>query len=367
MRKASRSIETVYNGVKFKSRTEARWAYLFDRLSVPWTYEPEGYELPSGEKYLPDFKIEVVRKAYDHILEKCTCFVEIKPDRASPVVWKNSLLETDYPKTAEFAKNSDLDVILIEGPPKHKTDCFPYFSANTWGQTKFKPKLMGFWQPIFGYHMQYFDVTPITNFEDPGIFDAAKKRDFLASDGDRPDHVAQNYTEAKIALWLVQTSKAEKAAAEKRIEAFTWANLAALNGHSDTQFRLGKRYLDANRMDMDKQGVTWIEAAAHQGHSDAQLFLANWYKENVRYVSPSRRAEEMEKANFWAETAADNGEAEAFFLLGEFAYNGTGRPEDKDFAYISYRKSLELGYKEAWFALSAGWGIDEEPPEGLVS
>lgn len=48
------SIETVYNGYKFRSRLEARWAVFFDHLDIKWFYEHEGYETPHG-RYLPDF------------------------------------------------------------------------------------------------------------------------------------------------------------------------------------------------------------------------------------------------------------------------------------------------------------------------
>lgn len=48
------AIPTEYNGVTFRSRTEARWAVFLDALNLSWKYEAEGYELPSGP-YLPDF------------------------------------------------------------------------------------------------------------------------------------------------------------------------------------------------------------------------------------------------------------------------------------------------------------------------
>lgn len=48
------AIPTTYNGVTFRSRTEARWAVFFDQLDIPWDYEPEGYQLKAGW-YAPDF------------------------------------------------------------------------------------------------------------------------------------------------------------------------------------------------------------------------------------------------------------------------------------------------------------------------
>ena len=47
-------IETRYNGYRFRSRLEARWAVFFDHLGIKYEYEKEGFELPSG-RYLPDF------------------------------------------------------------------------------------------------------------------------------------------------------------------------------------------------------------------------------------------------------------------------------------------------------------------------
>ena len=49
-----KAIETLYRGIKYRSRTEARWALYLDELRVPYSYEPEGFDL-SGEWYLPDF------------------------------------------------------------------------------------------------------------------------------------------------------------------------------------------------------------------------------------------------------------------------------------------------------------------------
>lgn len=52
------AIETEYNGYKFRSRLEAKWAVFFDALGIDYEYEPEGFELQSGKKYLPDFRIK---------------------------------------------------------------------------------------------------------------------------------------------------------------------------------------------------------------------------------------------------------------------------------------------------------------------
>lgn len=49
------AIETEYAGHRFRSRLEARWAVFFDKLGIRWQYEPQGYTVPNGARYLPDF------------------------------------------------------------------------------------------------------------------------------------------------------------------------------------------------------------------------------------------------------------------------------------------------------------------------
>lgn len=51
-------IDTRYAGHLFRSRLEARWAVFFDCLGLSWQYELEGYLLPDGTRYLPDFLLQ---------------------------------------------------------------------------------------------------------------------------------------------------------------------------------------------------------------------------------------------------------------------------------------------------------------------
>lgn len=55
MNEMKKSIPTIYGGKTFRSRTEAKFAVLFDKLNIDYEYEPEGFELSDGTKYLPDF------------------------------------------------------------------------------------------------------------------------------------------------------------------------------------------------------------------------------------------------------------------------------------------------------------------------
>jgi len=47
---------TIYNGIKMRSRIEARFAAYLDRLGVSWQYEPEAFASREGQ-YLPDFVV----------------------------------------------------------------------------------------------------------------------------------------------------------------------------------------------------------------------------------------------------------------------------------------------------------------------
>lgn len=61
-------IETVYQGYRFRSRLEARWAvFLSNTFMMPWQYEVEGFDLGGDVGwYLPDFWLPEA-KAYIEI------------------------------------------------------------------------------------------------------------------------------------------------------------------------------------------------------------------------------------------------------------------------------------------------------------
>lgn len=64
-------IETVYNGYRFRSRLEARWAVFFDAMKIKYQYESEGFKIDFCDDesvyYLPDF-----------YLPEFKCYVEVK-------------------------------------------------------------------------------------------------------------------------------------------------------------------------------------------------------------------------------------------------------------------------------------------------
>lgn len=58
---ALKALPTTYRGVTFRSRLEADWASSLDGIDMPWTYEPEGYQLSDGSWYAPDFWLPTAR------------------------------------------------------------------------------------------------------------------------------------------------------------------------------------------------------------------------------------------------------------------------------------------------------------------
>jgi len=112
-----KAIDTVYNGYKFRSRLEARWAVFFDSLGIKYEYEQEGFDLGENAKlmfgnsiYLPDF-----------FLPEMDVFVEVKPeiDTMSQKEWE----EFSKPMLISLAKLHGLgmqknkDAIALFGTP----------------------------------------------------------------------------------------------------------------------------------------------------------------------------------------------------------------------------------------------------------
>lgn len=92
-----RAITTRYKGFAFRSRMEARWGVFFDHLGIKWDYEPEGFELGNGLRYLPDFW-----------LPEWKMWVEVKPD------------VPDYPtieKASRLAEKGRYPVFVTNGLP----------------------------------------------------------------------------------------------------------------------------------------------------------------------------------------------------------------------------------------------------------
>ncbi len=95
------ALPTEYKGYRFRSRLEARWAVFFDVCRVKWEYEPEGFALPNGQFYLPDFLLHgCAGRSPDDL------YVEVK----------GKMTDADAEKILQFSGISDLDILEVKNP-----------------------------------------------------------------------------------------------------------------------------------------------------------------------------------------------------------------------------------------------------------
>ena len=124
---ALQAIPTLYNGIKFRSRLEARWACFFDECKLKWNYELEGYEY-GNYRYLPDF-----------YLPESEVYVEVKPNM-------DFLKEVKvFEKLVEFMKVSTKKVVVfVDTPVKAKYYSYTGFTDITTGKPSLS-ELKGVW------------------------------------------------------------------------------------------------------------------------------------------------------------------------------------------------------------------------------
>lgn len=78
MPRAIAAKPTLYRGVAFRSRLEARWAVVFDSLGIRWQYEPHTFDV-GHNGYTPDFYIDGGDEDHEN---EWGHFVEVKPGDA---------------------------------------------------------------------------------------------------------------------------------------------------------------------------------------------------------------------------------------------------------------------------------------------
>ena len=128
-------IEAIYNGYRFRSRLEARWAVFFDELKIEYKYEVEGFDI-DGDWYLPDFW-----------MPEWNCWVEIKPDIPKLHEYdsdkKSSIFfqKNDYKRCQKLAEGSGKIVMLVGGSPWVKEDD-AHKNCHEYGITLFCPDMI---------------------------------------------------------------------------------------------------------------------------------------------------------------------------------------------------------------------------------
>lgn len=116
-----KAIETEYNGYKFRSRLEARWAVFFDAAGIDYKYEPEGFQLPQvysdakgylPDFYLPEFGVYAEIKGSDEELQKDAGKICDAIDFCSTPVSCGLVILGDIPYKDPFY-NDDIPVFRI--------------------------------------------------------------------------------------------------------------------------------------------------------------------------------------------------------------------------------------------------------------
>lgn len=113
-----KAIETVYNGYRFRSRLEARWAVFFHALGIEYRYEPEGFDLKTekieldgtryllhGSWYLPDFW-----------LPKQRCWFEVKGECPTKEEYTKARLLAHQSGKYVYIAVGEINVPLLEYP-----------------------------------------------------------------------------------------------------------------------------------------------------------------------------------------------------------------------------------------------------------
>lgn len=92
----TRAIPTNYAGYRMRSRLEGRWGVFLDSVGRKYSYETQGYRLPTGKLYLPDF-----------YLPELKTWVEVKGDMGAE----------DENKILEFVRERSEPIVVLGDIP----------------------------------------------------------------------------------------------------------------------------------------------------------------------------------------------------------------------------------------------------------
>lgn len=112
-----RAIETHYNGYRFRSRLEARWAVFFDAMHMDYCYEREGFDL-DNKRYLPDF-----------YFPDSKWFLEVKGDPLPDDLYTAAKLATASHRVVLLVSDLESRGVIVHRPPT-ETDGFMYIPAR---------------------------------------------------------------------------------------------------------------------------------------------------------------------------------------------------------------------------------------------
>ena len=158
-------------------------------------------------------------------------------------------------------------------------------------------------------------------------------------------------------------------------EAIKWYRRSAQGGYAPAQFLLGYFHQGGHRLMYDHDEVVrWYGKAADQGYAKAQYNLGHYYcrgkTEVGRVVSDQLVVwsvigvpKNLVEAVKWYRKAAENGHAQAQYVLGKSYHAGEGVPKDQVEAFKWWRKAAEQGHATSRFNVGVMCFLGDGTPQ----
>ena len=182
------------------------------------------------------------------------------------------------------------------------------------------------------------------------------------------------FAEAQYALGLFY-SEGKAGLKQDKPQSAQWFLKAAQQGHKDAQYSLGVicafAYRQTGKETLKAQAAGWLGKAAAQGHARAGQALAQLNgspSEEGAESAPAGEEEELDLEQL--QKAAEAGDADACYRLGNYYFSLIGDEEDDAAAVKWHRKGAELGHPGSQLSLGlcnlVGYGlIPENQPEAV--
>lgn len=117
---------TTYNGIRMRSRLEARFAAFLDRTRWDWDYEPRAFASESGQ-YLPDFVLNLPLPVYLEVRGQ-------EPDMAAALERMRIIHKSEPKALLGFLEQHGLETQIV--PTTFPQCVFPLFLPE-----------VGYWTP----------------------------------------------------------------------------------------------------------------------------------------------------------------------------------------------------------------------------
>lgn len=141
----------------------------------------------------------------------------------------------------------------------------------------------------------------------------------------------------------------------------------ARQGDAEAQYQLGLMYRKGDGVTpMRSEAIKWFTGAATLGHAKAQLELAFTYSG----YSGDDTMLDLKQASYWLQQAAEQGEVEAQYMLGNMYADGRGVIQDHMQAAKWLKRAANAGHLDAMYRLGmmyvAGNGVTKDFTEAYV-